>query len=698
MEEVQQEVEQQETRPIPVRLEKEIECDELADPVAEYMEARKEHGLGSSALAAMKVGTSKISVHSRTSTVLCAIDYDSDDEVYAAAKAADEDLEAEYDSDDQLVIKKREIGAIPALDHDQIEYEDFKKEFYKPCPTIQSKTKEQITQTRESSGIRVGGFNPPAPIESFFQCGFDIPLLSVINKQKYEVPTPVQMQTLPVALSGRDVVGIAKTGSGKTAAYILPLCVHVIAAPTLKRGEGPIAVTLSPTRELSEQIHKQARIFAKPYELTVVACFGGLSKYEQVKALKSGSDVVVATPGRLIDLIKAKACSMRHCTFVVLDEADRMFDMGFEGQVRSIIGQIRPDRQTLLFSATMPPKVERLARDILTNPIKISVGRAGAVNEDIKQIVEVVASDMMKYLWLSNNLPTLVDAGEVLIFANQKSKVDEITSKLKEAGFRAEGIHGDMDQQSRMQILQDFRNEVHHVLVATDVAARGLDIKNLHTVINFDCSKNAEGHVHRVGRTGRAGDKDGVAYTLLTPKETKQAVFLVSSLTAAGQEVTEALNNVAMKDKRYGTKGRKGRNQVGGAGLGFNQMKVDHSQTSISTFTPAPIPRALKTDLSSSSEKLNEPYRSTGAEGGEFDEDTMVIAPKRSTQRVLPPPPVPVTEQPLYTTPRPPLMSNRTRLISQSDANSNEALNKARAVAQELSARFGSKSTKPGTG
>jgi len=191
------------------------------------------------------------------------------------------------------------------VDHDKVDYEEFTKDFYEPCDTIKKRSWEEVKRTRETCGIRISGYDVPSPIESFFHCGFDMRLLSMIKKQKFEKPTPIQMQTLPVALSGRDTVGLAKTGSGKTAAYLLPLCIHVMAASALEKGEGPVAIVMAPTRELCEQIHKQARIFGKPYSLRVAACFGGLRKYDQIKALKSGCDVAVATPGRLIDLLKA---------------------------------------------------------------------------------------------------------------------------------------------------------------------------------------------------------------------------------------------------------------------------------------------------------------------------------------------------------------------------------------------------------
>ncbi|KAL2454448.1 DEAD-box ATP-dependent RNA helicase 24 [Abeliophyllum distichum] len=245
---------------------------------------------------------------------------------------------------------------------------------------------------------------------------------------------------------------------------------------------------------------------------------------------------------------------MLRATYLVLDEADRMFDLGFEPQIRSIVGQIRPDRQTLLFSATMPRKVEKLAREILTDPVRITVGEVGMANEDITQVVQVIPSDVEKTPWLLQTLPVLIDEGDVLVFASKKNTVDEVESQLSQAGFRVAALHGDKDQTSRMEILQKFKSGTYHVLIATDVAARGLDIKSIKSVVNFDIAKDMDMHVHRIGRTGRAGDKDGTAYTLITQKEARFAGELVNSLIAAGQNISVELMDLAMKDGRFRSK------------------------------------------------------------------------------------------------------------------------------------------------
>ncbi|XP_039003042.1 DEAD-box ATP-dependent RNA helicase 24-like isoform X2 [Hibiscus syriacus] len=475
--------------------------------------------------------------------------YNSDEEVYAAAKAVDAGL-LEYDSDDNpVVVDKKKIEPIPALDHSSIEYEPFNKDFYEEKALVSGMSEQEVAEYRKSLAIRVSGFDVPRPVKTFEDCGFAPELMRAIAKQGYEKPTTIQCQALPIVLSGRDVIGIAKTGSGKTASFVLPMIVHTMDQPELQE-EGPIGVICAPTRELAHQIFLEAKKFAKAYGIRTAAVYGGMSKLDQFKELKSGCEIVVATPGRLIDMLKMKALTMTRATYLVLDEADRMFDLGFEPQIRSIVGQIRPDRQTLLFSATMPHKVEKLAREILSDPIRVTVGEVGTANEDITQHVHVIPSDSEKLPWLLEKLPGMIDEGDVLVFASKKATVDEIESQLSSKGFKVGALHGDKDQASRMEILQKFKSGIYHVLVATDVAARGLDIKSIKSVVNYDIAKDMDMHVHRIGRTGRAGDKDGIAYTLITQKEARFAGELVNSLVAAGQNVSTELMDLAMKEGR----------------------------------------------------------------------------------------------------------------------------------------------------
>ncbi|XP_059625557.1 DEAD-box ATP-dependent RNA helicase 24 isoform X1 [Cornus florida] len=553
--------------------------DEEDDPVESFLRAKKDVGL-TLASDALRAG------------------YDSDEEVYAAAKAIDEGM-MEYDSDDNpIVVDKKKIEPIPALDHSSIDYEPFNKDFYEEKPSISGMSEQEIGEYQKSLAIRASGFDVPRPIKAFDDCGFSSELMKAIAKQAYEKPTPIQCQALPIVLSGRDIIGIAKTGSGKTAAFVLPMIVHIMDQPELEKEEGPIGVICAPTRELAHQIYLEAKKFAKSHGIRVSAVYGGMSKLDQFKELKAGCEIVVGTPGRLIDMLKMKALTMLRATYLVFDEADRMFDLGFEPQIRSIVGQIRPDRQTLLFSATMPRKVEKLAWEILTDPIRVTVGAVGMANEDITQVVQIIPSDVEKMPWLLEKLPGLIDNGDVLVFASKKARVDELESELAQRGFKVAALHGDKDQASRMDTLQKFKSGTYHVLIATDVAARGLDIKSIKSVVNFDIARDMDMHVHRIGRTGRAGDKEGTAYTLVTQKESRFAGELVNSLIAAGQNVSNELMDLAMKDGRFrskrdarkgGGKRAKGRGAGGrgvrgvdfGLGIGYNPESNNISSNTV---------------------------------------------------------------------------------------------------------------------
>eukprot|EP00258_Populus_trichocarpa_P033194 XP_024449213.1 DEAD-box ATP-dependent RNA helicase 24 isoform X1 [Populus trichocarpa] len=557
--------------------------DEEDDPMESFLRAKKDLGL-TLAADALRAG------------------YDSDEEVYAAAKAVDAGM-LEYDSDDNpVVVDKKKIEPIQALDHGSIEYEPFSKDFYEESPSISEMSEQDVAEYMKSLAIRVSGFEVPRPIKTFEDCGFSPQLMNAIAKQGYEKPTPIQCQALPIVLSGSDIIGMAKTGSGKTAAFVLPMIVHIMDQPELEKEEGPIGVVCAPTRELAHQIYLETKKFSKSHGIRVSAVYGGMSKLDQFKELKAGCEIVIATPGRLIDMLKMKALNMARATYLVLDEADRMFDLGFEPQIRSIVGQIRPDRQTLLFSATMPRKIEKLAREILTDPVRVTVGEFGRANEDITQVVQVIPSDAEKLPWLIEKLPGMIDEGDVLVFASKKATVDDIESQLSQKAFKVAALHGDKDQASRMEILQKFKSGVYHVLVATDVAARGLDIKSIKSVVNFDIAREMDVHVHRIGRTGRAGDKDGIAYTLITQKEARFAGELVNSLIAAGQNVSVELMDLAMKDGRFRSKrdsrkggGKKGKGRGGGSrgvrGVDFG-LGIGYNPESNSTSSPAVTSRS----------------------------------------------------------------------------------------------------------
>eukprot|EP00794_Sanderia_malayensis_P003420 gene3420-3911_t len=437
----------------------------------------------------------------------------------------------DYDSDGNPIApeKSKIIEPLPPIDHSEIDYPPFESNFYEEHPDITASSSHGISLLREKLGIKVLGANPVRPAISFAHFGFDQYLMSSIRKSEYSQPTQIQAQGVPVALCGRDIIGIAKTGSGKTAAFIWPMLVHIMAQEELKDGDGPIGLVCAPTRELCQQIHLEAKRFGKCYNLKSVAVYGGGNKWEQTKALQQGAEIVIATPGRLIDLIKAKATNLRRVTYLVFDEADRMFDMGFEPQVRSIANHVRPDRQCLLYSATMKKKIERLCRDILTDPIRIVVGEIGEANEDVLQVVEVFKAPTQKWDWIQSHIVEFCSGGSVLIFVTKKTNSEELAKNLKEKGHELGLIHGDFDQFERNKVLSEFKRGEYLILVATDVAARGLDIPSIKTVINYDVARDITTHTHRIGRTGRAGEK-GIAYTLITNADLHFSGDLVRNL------------------------------------------------------------------------------------------------------------------------------------------------------------------------
>lgn len=308
---------------------------------------------------------------------------------------------------------------------------------------------------------------------------------------------------------------------------------------------------MAPTRELVQQIHTEARKFAKVYGIRVGCCFGGGSKWEQSKDLQEGCEIVVATPGRMIDMIKCKATNLQRVTILVLDEADRMFDMGFGVQIQSLCDHVRPDRQTLLFSATFKKKVERLARIALNDPVKIVQGELGVANEDVTQKVLVMPAGPCKWEWLNSHLVEFMSAGSVLIFVTKKANAEELANNLKQENVSLVLIHGDMNQIDRNAAISTFKKNETPIMVATDVAARGLDIPHIRTVINYDVARDIDTHTHRIGRTGRAGDKTGVAYTLVTEKDKDFAGHIVRNLEGANQNVPPQLMDLAMQSNWF---------------------------------------------------------------------------------------------------------------------------------------------------
>ncbi|KAI9286830.1 P-loop containing nucleoside triphosphate hydrolase protein [Umbelopsis sp. AD052] len=504
---------------------------------------------------------------------------DSDEEVYSTAAAIDaqqqQQLGTDWDetSTSNVAPVKREIEPLARVNHTEIEYPELEKYFYVEHEEIAALSEEQVQAIRKDLSLHVTGANPAKPCISFGHFGFDEDLMDAIARCGYTEPSGIQRQAIPVALEGRDIIGIAKTGSGKTAAFVLPMLIHIMDQAELVKGDGPIGLVLAPTRELAHQIYIESKKFAKAYGLKVAAVYGGASKMDQFKELRSGTvEILVATPGRLIDMIKMKATNLRRVSYLVLDEADRMFDLGFEPQVRSICDNVRPDRQTLLFSATFQKRVEKLAREVMDEPVRISVGHAGQANEDITQVITVLENESFKWNWLMKQLAGFCAAGSVIIFVSRKAAVDELATNLQQAGFPSGALHGDLMQSEREKVLKDYKQSKFPILVATDVAARGLDIKSVRTVVNFDIARDIDSHVHRIGRTGRAGEK-GTAHTLIVSKEDKFASDLVQHLESSGTPVPRELMQVAMNNPRFrknreGHGGRSGRGRGRGQGRG----------------------------------------------------------------------------------------------------------------------------------
>ncbi|XP_028131448.1 ATP-dependent RNA helicase DDX42 isoform X1 [Diabrotica virgifera virgifera] len=497
----------------------------------------------------------------------------------------DDHPEVEYDEDGNPIApdKKKIIDPLPPIDHSTIEYQPFEKVFYEEHSDINELTDEQVKELRKVLDISVTGSNAPKPVSSFAHFGFEEKLMKAIIKAEYSTPTPIQAQAVPCALLGRDVLGIAQTGSGKTAAFLWPMMKHIAVQKPVEEGEGPIAMILAPTRELALQIYNDAKKFAKVYDLRVICAYGGGSKWEQSLALKTGAEIVVATPGRIIDHVKSGSTNLQRVTFLVLDEADRMFELGFEPQVRSVCNHVRPDRQTLLFSATFRKRIEKLAKDALSNPVKISQGTTGQANEDVTQHVLLLPNQEAKRKWLFGKLVELLSAGSVLVFVTKILDAEMVSKDIKVKEFDCLLLHGDMEQADRNKVITAFKKNECSLLVATDVAARGLDIPHVRTVVNYDLARDIDTHTHRIGRTGRAG-MQGTAYTLLTAGDKEFAGHIVKNLESAHQKVPQEVLELAMQSswfKKQRLRNKKDYNpNVGGIGLGFKEKPSNPLQTS----------------------------------------------------------------------------------------------------------------------
>jgi len=338
------------------------------------------------------------------------------------------------------------------------------------------------------------------------------PLLRAIKEQGYNTPTPIQEQAIPLIMQKRDILAAAQTGTGKTAGFTLPMLQRLAHTKPQMQKKQIRALVLTPTRELAAQVHESVRTYGKhlPYKSTVI--FGGVSINPQIATLRKGVDVVIATPGRLLDLASQKSIDFSRLEFLVLDEADRMLDMGFIHDIKRIIKMLPPHRQTLLFSATFSPEIKKLASGMLHNPALVEVARENSTAEQISQTVHLVDKSRKRELLIK--LIKENDWRQVLVFTRTKHGANRLTKQLEEAGITAAAIHGNKSQGARTKALAGFKANEVRVLVATDIAARGLDISDLPHVVNYELPNVAEDYVHRIGRTGRAG-KQGEALSLV---------------------------------------------------------------------------------------------------------------------------------------------------------------------------------------
>uniref|UniRef100_A0A8C7XCP9 Probable ATP-dependent RNA helicase DDX46 n=1 Tax=Oryzias sinensis TaxID=183150 RepID=A0A8C7XCP9_9TELE len=474
--------------------------------------------------------------------------------------------------------KQRKI--LEPVDHAKIQYEPYRKNFYVEVPELAKMTTEEVNAYRlELEGIMVKGKGCPKPIKTWVQCGVSMKILAALKKQGYDKPTPIQAQAIPAIMSGRDLIGIAKTGSGKTIAFLLPMFRHIMDQRPLEESEGPISVIMTPTRELALQITKECKKFSKALGLRVVCVYGGTGISEQIAELKRGAEIIVCTPGRMIDMLGAnsgRVTNLRRATYVVLDEADRMFDMGFEPQVMRIVDNVRPDRQTVMFSATFPRAMEALARRILSKPIEVQVGGRSVVCSDVEQHVLVIEEDQ-KFLKLLEILGHYQEKGSVIIFVDKQEHADGLLKDLMKASYPCLSLHGGIDQYDRDSIINDFKNGVCRLMVATSVAARGLDVKQLILVVNYNCPNHYEDYVHRAGRTGRAGNK-GYAYTFITEDQVRYAGDIIKGLELSGAPVPPELEQLwaSFKDQQK-AEGKTIKSSSGFSGKGFKFDETEHA-------------------------------------------------------------------------------------------------------------------------
>lgn len=421
---------------------------------------------------------------------------------------------------------------------------------WRPPRKYREMSDEERERTRDRFFIEVNGDTCPAPIKRFEEMRLPKGILEGLKMKGIQRPTQIQMQGIPIALSGRDMIGIAFTGSGKTLVFGVPMILSAleqeIRTPVVST-EGPYGLIIAPSRELAHQTYEVLEFYTDRLaeqnfpKLRTVLTIGGLSTAMQAQALRKGAHMVVATPGRLNDLLTKKRMTLVQCRYLVMDEADRMVDLGFEEEIRNTLDHFRGQRQTLLFSATMPKKIQDFAKSALVDPVVVNVGRAGAANLDVIQEVEYVKQEA-KLVYMLKCLQKTPPP--VLIFCENKSDVDDVHEYLLLKNVEAVAIHGGLDQEERHEAIRSFKEGIKDVLIGTDVASKGLDFPAIQHVINFDMPKEIENYVHRIGRTGRCG-RTGVATTFVNKNQEETILLdLKALLLEANQNVPPFLQQI----------------------------------------------------------------------------------------------------------------------------------------------------------
>ncbi|KZT66838.1 DEAD-domain-containing protein [Daedalea quercina L-15889] len=468
-----------------------------------------------------------------------------------------------------------------------VQYIEPLKTSWRPPKFIRERTEQENARIREKYHILVDGEDIPPPIDNFTDMKVPETLVKFLKSKRITKPTPIQLQGIPTAFAGRDMIGIAFTGSGKTLAFCLPLIMFALEEEVklpFVRGEGPMGVILCPSRELATQTYENvltwtgslARDSGGKYpQLNTLLCIGGISMSEQSHVLSKGIHIVVATPGRLIDMLEKKRFTFDNCRYLCMDEADRMIDLGFEDDVRNIMSFFKRQRQTLLFSATMPRKIQDFAQQSLVKPVLVNVGRAGAANLDVLQVIEYVKQEA-KMVYLLECLQKTPPP--VIIFSENKNEVDDIQEYLLLKGVEAVAIHGSKSQEERQYAIKSFKTGQKDVMVASGVASKGLDFNDIQHVIIFSMPKEIEDYVHQIGRTGRSG-KTGIATTFVNMNTPEQTLLdLKYLLMEAGQKVPPFLQSI--EDPRAAQGGSlKGCPVCGGLGHGIsNCPKLEDTQ------------------------------------------------------------------------------------------------------------------------